>query len=365
MKTHYFAAIRGLTLILVAGVVCWPMLLCAQVSPQPSRGEFTQITTELKDLTSATNPTRVIESRTQSARVLLETRTTEARSINGGYAPINVIERETVQMDANTTRVVQRVFAINPDGRRTLFQVTEETRIKRSDGENVERTSSNSDLDGRLHMVQRDVESTRISGSVEETTVTTSKLGANGFAPVLTRRETTERQGPGATHSTSTVSVVGLNGEFLPVQVTDIVQTGSNGVQKRVESISRNNGNGMALVEQNVTTDAQRGEEHHGKLEVYHRHSPGVAPDSQLHLVGQQETERTTLRDGSTRTNVREEQVVPGSQTNEMHLTIRTIEASRSSATGQETVRKIETWDGNQGLRPAWIIDSKGVRRNE
>jgi hypothetical protein len=121
----------------------------------------------------------------------------------------------------------------------------------------------------------------------------------------------------------------------------------------------------MALVEQNVTTDAQRGEEHHGKLEVYHRHSPGVAPDSQLHLVGQQETERTTLRDGSTRTNVREEQVVPGSQTNEMHLTIRTIEASRSSATGQETVRKIETWDGNQGLRPAWIIDSKGVRRNE
>jgi hypothetical protein len=37
MKARYFAAIRGLTLISVAGVVCRVMLLHAQVSPQPSR----------------------------------------------------------------------------------------------------------------------------------------------------------------------------------------------------------------------------------------------------------------------------------------------------------------------------------------
>lgn len=128
MKTSYFAAVRGLTLISVASIVCWPILLGAQRSPKPSQGEFNQITTELQDLTGATNPTRVIESRTQSAGGLLETRITEARSINGGYAPISVSERETVQLDASSVRVVQRVFAINPDGKRTLSQVTEEKR---------------------------------------------------------------------------------------------------------------------------------------------------------------------------------------------------------------------------------------------
>jgi hypothetical protein len=366
MKTSYFIAVRGLTLISVASIVCWPILLGAQLSPKPSQVEFSQVTTKLQDLTGATNPTRVIESRTQSAGGLLETRITEARSINGGYAPISMSERETVQLDASTVRVVQRVFAINPDGKRTLSQVTEEKRTKTPDGENVERTTSNSDVNGHLQVVQRDVESTHTTGSVEETTGTTLRLSANGLTPAFTRRLTTERQGAGATHSITTLSVADANGGFLPVQVTEVAQTEANGVQKREERISRDTGNGLTLVEQNVKTETQTGSQSRGKVEVFRRELPGVAPDSQLHLAGQRETVRTTLPDGTTRAEQTEKQVLPGSTTHELRFENRTIETSRPSAAGQsQTERKVEAWDGNQGLRPVWIIDSKGTRRSE
>jgi hypothetical protein len=80
--------------------------------------------------------------------------------------------------------------------------------------------------------------------------------------------------------------------------------------------------------------------------------------------VKQEETVQTRLPDGGMTIEQREQQIVPGSTTNELRSTKMTTETSRPLAAGQQqTQMRIEVWDGNQGLRPIWVVDSKGSRR--
>src|SRR5271157_3662374 len=71
------------------------------------------------------NPTRIVESHSQNGN-----RTVHKQSvqfwIDGSFQFNEDIERETLQLDANTVRITTRKFGQDGNRRKTLVQVTEE-----------------------------------------------------------------------------------------------------------------------------------------------------------------------------------------------------------------------------------------------
>jgi len=81
--------------------------------------------TETCNLSGYATPQRVSETRSEANGVALETRVTEVPSVNGGYRLFSGTERETVKVDANTVRVVERSFFPDSNGERRFSLVTE------------------------------------------------------------------------------------------------------------------------------------------------------------------------------------------------------------------------------------------------
>ena len=110
----------------------------------------------------------------------------------GAHEPFLDTERESVKVDAMTTRNVVRTYGRDPDGRRSLVQVTEETVQGSPDGESkISRATSNPDVNGGLQVVQREQESTKRTGpNSQETTTTVLAPDANGrFVPMMQVKE--------------------------------------------------------------------------------------------------------------------------------------------------------------------------------
>ena len=94
----------------------------------------------------------------------------------GRYAPYLDLQKETVKVDANTVRTIERAYGRDSDGRKTLVQVNEEEKRTLPGGvTKTVRTTSNPDANGSLQVVQREIQDTRqINPNVEETKSTFS-----------------------------------------------------------------------------------------------------------------------------------------------------------------------------------------------
>ena len=89
-------------------------------------------------------------------------------------SPTLIFEKESVKVDANTVRVLERTFGRDSNGQRALTQVTEEERRTSRDGDMKSvRTTSNPDANGSLQVVQREIQETRKTGPGAEDTKTT------------------------------------------------------------------------------------------------------------------------------------------------------------------------------------------------
>ena len=142
----------------------WPLLAIIMiVTYSPSvRAQLKEITTtDSRDLTGATGPTRVIVTRTEQDGRTIQTRIVEGPSINGGYAPLIETEQQTTRLNPNAAIVVKRQYFRDSNGNRQLLEVTEEQRSTAAGGrEAVVRTTSRADVNGHLQVVEREVQET-------------------------------------------------------------------------------------------------------------------------------------------------------------------------------------------------------------
>jgi len=120
------------------------------------------------------NPTRTTQSHQKSSSGTVDHQTVERLGPDGHYEPYYDVETESVQVNGTTTRTIERTFARDASGQRILTQVAEEEKQSLPAGaEKVVRTTSNTDLDGRLRVAQREVTDTkRINQETQEKNTT-------------------------------------------------------------------------------------------------------------------------------------------------------------------------------------------------
>jgi hypothetical protein len=191
-------AVRLSQLVLVAvGVYLGSNLaLWAQTSnPQTGDEDKSWTATTLSQDGSA-NPTRTIESHTQSGNHTLDKESIQRRGADGNFETYQDTAKETVQVDATTARITTRTFHRDANGLKTLVQVAEEEKRSLPGGDsNIVRTTSNVDFNGNLQLVQRQTEETKkISKDAEETKTTFMLPSVNGgLAPAMTVQERRKR----------------------------------------------------------------------------------------------------------------------------------------------------------------------------
>jgi len=123
-----------------------------------------------------------MESHTKSGDRSVDKQRIEVPGPNGGYQTDSETEKETVQVNATTTRTVARSYRWDVNGHRYLVQVTEEeARTSASGDAQVVRTTSNPDANGKLQVTQREVADTvKTNPNSQETKTTLYTPDGNG-----------------------------------------------------------------------------------------------------------------------------------------------------------------------------------------
>ena len=141
------------------------------------------------------NPTRIVESHNQNGNRTLDKQSVQIWR-DGSFQSSEDIERETLQLDANTVRITTRNFGQDGSSRKTLAQVTEEEKNILPGGDShIMRLTSRSDLNGALQPKRREVvERKNVGGGVEEvnTTVLLPSI-YGGLAPAIQMHELRKR----------------------------------------------------------------------------------------------------------------------------------------------------------------------------
>jgi hypothetical protein len=264
--------------------------VCAQAQEaQPNTtNESWTATTE----TSGGNPkaSRTLESHTKSGDRSVDKQRVEVPGPNGGYQPYSETEKETIQVNATTTRTVERSYRWDGNGQRYLVQVTgEEAQSSASGDTQLVRTTSSSDANGNLQVTQREVANTRKTGpNAQETKTTFYTLDGNGrLSPSLQTQELRKRSDDHTVEVKKVTLGQDSSGSWKVSEVKEgtIKEDGKNRTSE--ESVSRSDLNGR-LSEVSRTVDKEietAAGEKNKTIETYSENIPGLAPDGSLHLT--------------------------------------------------------------------------------
>ena len=116
---------------LLASAACLTIAIftpsCTLAAAQDSsRDQSWSSTSQQSDPNGAVNPTRTTETHSQSNGRTVDTTTVKAVGPDGRYIPYSQTEKESIRVDANTVRTVERTYGTGPDGQRVLVQQTQE-----------------------------------------------------------------------------------------------------------------------------------------------------------------------------------------------------------------------------------------------
>jgi hypothetical protein len=213
----------------------------------------------------------------------------EVRDANGTYLPDHETEKETIHVDATTTRTVERTYRWDANGRRNLVQVTEEEARSsaRGDGHLV-RTISSSDLNGNIQVTQREVADTRkTSPDVQETNTTFYILDGNGgLSPSLQTQEVQKRSADSTVAVKTSKLWQDSSGHWQVGEVEESTTKIDGKNRTSEESISRSDSEGrLSEVSRTVSRETENAAgEKRNTVETYSTYVPGLAPDGSLHL---------------------------------------------------------------------------------
>lgn len=347
------SAIRLVHLLLLAigTCCCFTPRLFAQTSDSTSvENKSWTDTTDLKG--NDLNPTRIIESHSQTGNRTLDERSVQIRGSDGHLEPYQDIERQTLQVDATTMRTTIRMFGRDLNGRKTLVQVTEEENHALPGGDsNVIRITSNPDVDGKLQPVQRDiVETKRVSTDVEETKTTVMLLNGNGgLTPVVKTHELRKRSANNTIESQKTTLLPDGAGNWRVIEVRQATtrQEGTNRTTE--ERVSRLESEGkLGEVSHVVSKESENASgEKRSLVETYSVDVPGMTRDGSLHLVERKTSTERSSSNGERATEQRVEQTNPGDPGSGLRVSVLVDGRMVPGPSGDQSTVTIRARDSN------------------
>jgi hypothetical protein len=357
--------VKALTGSMLPVFFCVGVAACAQAQDvQPNNaGQSSSATTQTS--VANTSPSRTTESHAQSGSRTVDRQIVEALGPNGQYQRRVETEKETVQVNASTTRKVVRRYSWDVNGQRNLEQVTEEESRSSASGDvHLVRTISNSDGNGNLQVVQREVADTRsTSPDLRETKTTTYFPNGNGdLTPSL---QTQELQKRGADHRVEvkkTLLQPDSSGNWQVAEVKESTSKEYNKNRTSEERISRpDSDGGLSEVSRTVGKETENAAgEKSTTVETYFTNAPGVAADGGLHLNWRVTTVQKTDAGGKT-TEQQRKQPNPNDPNGDPQVTARTKYTVRYAATGTEETKTIQERD----LNGAFNVVSVETRKSD
>jgi hypothetical protein len=332
-------------------ILCVGSAICAQAQDAPPDHTNESWTTTAQTSVDNTNPTRTTESHAKSGDRTVDRENVEVLGPNGRYQPDYETDKETIQVDATTTRTVVRTYRWDVNGQRNLEQVTEEqARSSATGAAQVIRTTSNSDANGNLQVVQREVADTRkTSADVQEIKTTIYLTDGNGG--LTPSQQTQELQKRGAGHSVAvkkTLLQPDSSGNWVVGEVRESIIQEDDKNRTSEERISRSDSEGrFSEVLRTVSKETENAAgEKSNTAETYSTNVPGVAPDGGLHLNWQVTTVEKTDSGGKT-TEQQAKQPDPNDPSDGLQVSTKTKYVVRYNAPGTQQTKTIQARDIN------------------
>ena len=308
------------------------------------------------------NPTRTRETHTESGDRIVDKTSAEILGPDGRYIPYQDTEKESIRVDANATRRIERTFGRGPDGQRALIQERQEESRSLPGGEQkIVRTVSNPDADGKLHLVQRELEDSKQSApGVREIKTTVLTPDADGSLTAAVQIEERQKQSSDGTveFKKSTLLSDGAGHWQLSEVREGTSKEGSGQGRTQEERVLRPDTNGkLAEVERTISKQTVGGTgEKRDTIETYSTNVPGIAGTDALHLVQRETTVRRITEAGEQRSVRQIERPGPGNPTDDLHVTEEAIDIVRPGGSGgTEQKRTILTQDSNGSLGEVWV----------
>lgn len=337
----------------------------------PQGAKVATVETERKDATGGTNPTRWSVEATESGNRKTETQVLETLGVDGRYEATVEVEQETIQMDAQTARVVRRLFARDPDGRRKLIELTEEEQQHLgTDRQRVVSTTSKATLDGRMQVTRKEIqEASRLDPQTTQTKTSILQPSLNGsLRPVEQVTEIQEQKGRDVVEVRRTQLLPDGNGRWEPYQTVEQVIRKEGDEVRTEEELHRRDANGrLSLAERTVSREwsDEKGAEHQ-VTEVYSTNIAGTTRDGdgRIQLDRRMTVTRTGRPDGSQQTTQEMEQRSLVAPNEGLQVTERVLESSKPAGpAGTETQKRVQARDPGARYRTFIVLQSKSTKQ--
>jgi hypothetical protein len=346
------SAAKPLFKLMFSMILCVGSAVCVRAQDAQANETDAPWTATTQTSLDHANPSRTLESHSKSDNRSVDKQRVEVLGSDGRYQPYYDTETETIQVNATTTRTVVREYRWDTNGQRNLLQVTERESQSSSNGDShVVSTTSTADVNGNLHLAQREVADTRkASPDVQETRTTVYvNDGTGSFTP---SQQTREVQTSGADHSVEvkkTTLLPGANGNWRVFEVKEKTIKDDDAKNRTTEErVSRSDMDGrVSEVSRTVGHETENADgERSATVETYTPNVPGMAGDGKLHL-----TERSTStqnKDADKKNTEQQiEQPKPGNPTDGLQVTARTKYTVHYAANGTQQTKTIQTRDAN------------------
>jgi hypothetical protein len=339
---------------IVFAILCGGSAVSAQAQDAQANSRDESWTATTENSVTNVNPSRTTESHAKSGNRSVDKQRVEVLGPNGRYQPDSETEKETVQVNATTTRTVVRTYMWDADGRRKLAQVTEEEARSTASGDaQVVRTTSSADVNGSLRVVQRETADTRKTSPDLQETKTTVYL-ADGNGSFTKSRQTQELQKRTADHrleEKKTTLLPDGNGNWKVGEVKEktIQEDGKNRTTE--ERVSRPDLDGrLSEISRTVgeETETNAGEKNN-TVDTYSTYIPGLVGDGRVHLNQRVTTVQKKNSDGET-TEQQVELPNPGNPNDGRQVRAKTKYIVRYGASGTQQTKTIQANDGNGNL---------------
>jgi hypothetical protein len=343
-----------LLLLAIGACFCSSLALCAQ-TPDFQTGDANPSSASASDWQSGNaGLMRTLESHTQSGNRTLDKQSVQRRGFDGYFEPYQDIEKETIQVDATTVQTTTRTFGRDADGIRTLMQVTEEEKHTLPGGEsNLVRALSYPDGNGKLQVLQRQIEEKKTGKDSEETNTTVMYPSADGgLAPGMKVQERRNLGENGTVESQETTLLPDGGGKW---QVSEIRQAttrreGKNSITE--EFVSRADPEGkLGELSRTVSQESEGAHgEKHNAVAIYSADVAGSVRDGSMHLVERATSTQRISSTGLQTTQQQVEQPNPGNPDSGLRVTTLTTDTVRPGPSGAQATRTVQVRDANGGF---------------
>jgi hypothetical protein len=352
--------------LIISVIFCALAPVCAQAQNAQPNSTTESWTATTQTSLQNTSPSRTTDSHVRSGNQTVDKQIVEALGPNGRYQSSSETEKETIHVDATTTRTVVRSYSWDVNGQRDLQQVKEEEARSSASGDvHVIRTMSESDGNGNLQVIQREVADTRkISPDVQETKTTTYLPNGNGgLTPSLQTQELQKRVADHRVEVKKTLLQPNSSGNWEVAEAKETTLKEENKNRTSEERISRpDSEGGLSEVSRTVGKETENSAgEKNTTVETYFTNAPGVAADGSLRLNWQVTTVEKTNAGGRT-TEQQGKQPNPNDTNGGLQVTTKTKYTVRYAASSTEETKTVQERDINGAFN---VVSAEARKSNQ